>query len=133
MRQLDLFPPMEEDNQFTLFPVPEKKNGSLDISVLFQKPAKQEHLLPAAFDDQCRKCEKKMKRVPCPCWSERQPYATFYCEGCMTYLYIFVALPKPLMVWSDKIRGVINFSELVEKLLADREEKSKVRALRAGE
>ena len=132
MCQLDLFPPMEEGNQFTLFPVPEKEMRGFDISALHKQPPKRQQLLPAAFENECKECEQKMKPMPCSWWTRRRPYATFYCEGCGLYLYIFVALPKPLLVWSDKISGIINISDFIEKLIVQRNHKNKLRALRAG-
>ena len=131
MCQLDLFPPMEEGDQFTLFPVLEKERGRFDISALHKQSPRRQQLLPTAFEDECKLCEKKMEPMPCSWWTRRRPYATFYCEGCKLYLYIFVALPKPLLVWSDQLRDVINISNFIEELIIQRNHKNKLRELRA--
>jgi hypothetical protein len=133
MMQLNLFPQMEEAGQFTLFPVSGEKKSGTDLFALSKQSPVRQQLLPTAFENECKVCEKKMERVPCSLWTQRKPYATFHCEECKLFLYIFVALPKPLLVWSDRLRGVINLSDFIEKLITERENKNKKRILRSGE
>ncbi len=118
----------QEDGQLTFLPVSKPKSSQgPDLNEIFRAPVRQHRLLPEAFEDKCRICEAHMKRVPCNLWGKHQPHATFHCEECNLFLFIFTAIPKDLLLWSDRWSGAI------DELLAKRAQKEQRRKIRHGE
>jgi hypothetical protein len=118
----------EEDGQLSFLPT--------DLSKIFKPPNRIERPLPEAFESTCSKCEEEMKLIPSTFWGNHQPYATFHCQECRVFLYVFPAI-KPgehdLVVWGDKFRGAISISKRIEELHAERAKKERRRRIRYGE
>jgi len=111
-----------------------------DLSEFFEKPPKpltkeqiQPHL-PALFEDLCKKegCKKTMELMPVQYCTRRKPFATFQCPACKLQLLLFEAPVTPLLVWSDSFHQCIDFSEFIDELMAKREHKREIRAIRYG-
>jgi hypothetical protein len=118
----------EDDGQLTFLPK--------DLSTIFKPPVRLERPLPVEFEDNCKKCDAKMNRVPCNFWGDTQPYATFHCQECKLFLYVFPATQPnehDLVVWGDKFNGAISISRRVAELHAERAKKEHRRRIRYGE
>lgn len=85
--------------------------------------------LPLAFDDACKKCSTKMKRVHPVFWGRRRPYATFQCtnDACLERLFIFDAPREPFMLRSSTCYQWLDFSDKVDKAIEQREAKHAAR------
>lgn len=100
----------------------------VDLSKLFKPPVKKDRPLPEAFEDNCKgkDCGRRMQRVPCNVWGDCQPYATFHCQECNIFLYVFPAEPD-LVVWGDALQGTINIRKRIDELIEARAHKEQRR------